>query len=99
MAKNCDSSDIGNIQSAFNDWMDTHINELADLIAEKVLMQLRQQHTTKDTISAEEACAMLGCSKRTIRKLKVKYPFIGYGRGKHGFSARGIKKLKELGNY
>ena len=99
MAKNCDSSDMGTLQSLFHDWMDTHMNELADLIAAKVLMQLRQQHTTNDTISAEEACAMMCCSKRTLRKLKVKYPFIGYGRGKHGFSARGIQKLKELGSY
>lgn len=97
MAKNCDSSDMGTLQSSLNDWMDTHMNELADLIAEKVLMRLRHQHTTKDTISTIEACAMLGCSRRTQCKLKVKYPFIGYGRGTHGFSARGIRKLKELG--
>jgi len=50
------------------------MDELADLIAEKGLMRLRQQHTSKDTISAEEACAMIGCSKRTLRILKVKYP-------------------------
>ena len=98
MAKNHDSSDMGTIQSLLHEWLDSHMDELADLIAVKVLMQLGQQHTTKDTISAEEACAMIGCSKRTLRKLKVKYPFIGYGRGKHGFSARGVKKLKELGS-
>ena len=98
MAKNHDSSDMGTLQSTFIEWLDSHMDELADLIAVKVLMRLGQQHTTKDTISAEEACAMIGCSKRTLRKLKVKYPFIGYGRGKHGFSARGVKKLKELGS-
>lgn len=98
MAKNHDSSDMGTIQSLLHEWLDSHMDELADLIAVKVLMRLGQQHTTKDTISAEEACAMIGCSKRTLRKLKVKYPFIGYGRGKHGFSARGVKKLKELGS-
>lgn len=98
MAKNCDSSDMGTLQSSLHDWMDTHMNELADLIAERILMRLRQQHTTNDVISTKEACAMLGCSRRTLCTLKVKYPFIGYGRGKHGFSARGIEKLKELGS-
>ena len=98
MAKNQDSSDMGTIQSLLHDWMDSHMDELADLIAERILMRLGQQHTTKDTISTKTACAMLGCSRRTLCTLKVKYPFIGYGRGKHGFSARGIKKLKELGS-
>lgn len=99
MAKNHDSSDMGTLQSTFIEWLDSHMDELADLIAERILMRLSQQHMTKDTISAETACAMIGCSKRTLRKLKVKYPFIGYGRGKHGFSSRGILKMKELGNY
>ena len=98
MAKNHDSSDMGTLQSTFIEWLDSHMDELADLIAVKVLMRLGQQHTTKDVISTKEACAMLGCSRRTLCTLKVKYPFIGYGRGKHGFSARGIEKLKELGS-
>lgn len=74
----------------------TSRDELANNVSQLVVGQLSAKHTTKDHISTTEACCIMGCSRRKLCQLKAKYPFISFGHGKHGYSAQGLAKLKEL---
>ena len=71
-------------------------DEFANNVSQLVVGQLSAKHTTKDRISTTEACCIMKCSRRKLCQLKAKYPFISFGHGKHGYSAQGLAKLKEL---
>ena len=73
-------------------------DEFANNVSQLVVGQLSAKQSKKDHITTTEACCIMGCSRRKLCALKTKYPFIGFGYGKHGYSAQGLAKLKELKN-